>query len=98
MWPKVYSLIFIVVLGLINNPLMAEECQTMHKSAQNIQQTVSMQISKFNTIATKLAGPKKKFRATRKIAGLWDCHPFLYYKSKPQKDREKQIRKQRRKR
>jgi len=40
---------------------------------------------------------KKKFRASRKIGGTWDCHIFLYYKSKPQKEREKQIKRKRRK-
>jgi hypothetical protein len=42
--------------------------------------------------------PKKNFRAKRKIAGLWDCHSFLFYKSNLQKQREKQIKKQRGKR
>jgi hypothetical protein len=41
--------------------------------------------------------PKKHFKAKRKIAGLWDCHPYLQYKSNLQSKREKAIRKNRKK-
>jgi hypothetical protein len=54
----------------------------------------SIQNTMESTLNTK---PKKQFRAKRKIAGLWDCHPFLQYKSNLQTKREKAIRKNRRK-
>ena len=94
---KIISLAIGLMIGFFFFPTAAEGQSESLKTRNKVIKDQPQKLQKSSNRYIENNKTKKKFRAKRKVEGLWDCHPYLLYKSKPQKDREKMINKRRKK-